>query len=296
MGQGVNEKLRQVAATIFSIDIERVKTETTNTSRIANTSPTAASSAADLNGKATEQACKNILDRLIKTAAEILEVDTTADIEIMNELVYKNGKETGLTWDELVKQANLKRINLSSHSFYATPGIYFDRTRERGRPFAYHVYGTAIIEVTLDCLRGIYEFDSVKVVHDFGKSLNPIIDRGQAEGGIIQGLGWMTIEEVIQDNNGKLITDSLSTYKVPDIHFTPKIEIEFLERSENPMGIFKSKAIGEPPLMYGIGGYFAIMNALKAFRPETEFKISAPFTPEKVLLNLYKKVDEIAAV
>ena len=296
MGQGVNEKLRQVAATIFSIDIERIKTETTNTSRIANTSPTAASSAADLNGKATEQACKNILDRLIKAATEILKVDTTADIEIMNELVYKNGKETGLKWDELVKQANLKRINLSSHSFYATPGIYFDRARERGRPFAYHVYGTAIIEVTLDCLRGIYEFDSVKVVHDFGKSLNPIIDRGQAEGAIVQGLGWMTIEEVIQDNNGKLLTDSLSTYKVPDIHFTPKIEIEFLERSENPMGIFKSKAIGEPPLMYGIGGYFAIMNALKAFRPETEFNISAPFTPEKVLLNLYKKVDEIAAV
>jgi xanthine dehydrogenase large subunit len=296
MGQGVNEKLRQVAAATFSVDIDRVKTETTNTARIANTSPTAASSAADLNGKATQQACENILKSLLKAAAEILKVKSAASIEFRNELVYYNGKRTELTWNELVKQANLKRINLSSHSFYSTPNIYFNREKEKGRPFAYHVYGTAIIEVTLDCLRGIYKFDSVKVVHDFGKSFNLTIDRGQAEGAIVQGLGWMTIEEVIHDKNGRLLTDSLSTYKVPDMHFTPEIMIDFLKKADNPMGIFKSKAIGEPPLMYGIGGYFAIMNALKAFRPETEFKLSAPFTPEKVLLNLYKKVDEIAAI
>ena len=195
-----------------------------------------------------------------------------------------------------MKQANLKRINLSSHSFYATPNIYFDREKEKGTPFAYHVYGTAIIEVTVDCLRGIYKFDSVKVVHDFGKSINPIIDRGQAEGAIIQGLGWMTIEEVMYNDKGVLLSNSLSTYKVPDMHFTPEIEIEFLDNSENPMGIFKSKAIGEPPLMYGIGGYFAIMNAIKAFRPETEFKLSAPFTPEKVLLNLYSNINESAKI
>jgi xanthine dehydrogenase large subunit len=181
---------------------------------------------------------------------------------------------------------------LSSHAFYATPEIHFDREKEKGKPFAYHVYGTAIIEATVDCLRGIYKIDSVKVVHDFGKSLNPIIDRGQAEGAIMQGLGWMTIEEIIYDEKGKLLTDALSTYKVPDIHFTPDVHIDFLENSENPFGIFKSKAIGEPPLMYGIGGYFAIMNAIKQFRPEARFNISAPITPEKVLLNLYRKVDE----
>jgi xanthine dehydrogenase large subunit len=296
MGQGVNEKIRQVASEIFSVDIDRVKTETTNTIRIANTSPTAASSAADLNGKATEQACKNILERLKKSATEILNLKSDKNIEIRNEVVYHNGNKTKLTWNELVKQANLKRVNLSSHSFYTTPKIYFDREKEKGNPFAYHVYGTAIIEVTVDCLRGIYKFDSVKVVHDFGKSLNPIIDRGQAEGAIMQGLGWMTIEEVLYNENGKLLSDSLSTYKVPDMHFTPEIEIEFLKNVENTMGIFKSKAIGEPPLMYGIGGYFAIMNALKAFRPKAEFKISAPFTPEKVLLNLYRKIDETVKV
>jgi len=222
----------------------------------------------------------------------ILSNPINAYIEIKNEIVYNNKKKTKLNWNDLVKQTNLKRVNLSSHSFYATPEINFDRKKEKGNPFAYHVYGTAIIEVTVDCLRGIYKFDSVKVVHDFGKSFNPIIDRGQAEGAIVQGLGWMTIEEVVYNANGKLLSDSLSTYKVPDMHFTPKIEVEFLKNVENPMGIFKSKAIGEPPLMYGIGGYFAIMNALKAFRPATEFKISAPFTPEKVLLNLYNKIDE----
>ena len=179
---------------------------------------------------------------------------------------------------------------MSSHAFYATPDIHFDREKEKGKPFAYHVYGTSVIEATVDCLRGIYKIDSVKVVHDFGKSITPIIDLGQAEGAIMQGLGWMTIEEIIYDEKGKLLTDALSTYKVPDIHFTPDVQIEFLENSENPMGIFKSKAIGEPPLMYGIGSYFAIMNAIKVFRPGEKFEISAPITPEKVLLNLFNKV------
>jgi xanthine dehydrogenase large subunit len=292
MGQGVNEKIRQVAANCFSVNIDRVKTETTNTTRIANTSPTAASSGADLNGKATEHACRNILAHLKNEAAAILNASSASHIQIKDEFVYQDNIKTDLTWNELIIRANLKRVSLSSHAFYATPGIHFDKEKEKGKPFAYHVYGTAIIEATVDCLRGIYKIDSVNVVHDFGKSINPVIDLGQAEGGIVQGLGWMTIEEVIYDEYGKLLTDALSTYKVPDIHFTPDVQIEFLENSENPFGVFKSKAIGEPPLMYGIGGYFAIMNAIKAFRPDVEFNISAPFTPEKVLLNLYSKVIE----
>ena len=292
MGQGVNEKIRQVASKVFSVNSERVKTETTNTTRIANTSPTAASSSADLNGKATERACLNIVAQLKVAAAEILNVSSSSNIEIKDEIVYKDGNKTNLLWNKLIKTAHLKRVNLSSHAFYATPDIHFDREKEKGKPFAYHVYGTAVIEATVDCLRGIYKIDSVKVVHDFGKSINPIIDLGQAEGAIMQGLGWMTIEEIIFDKRGKLLTDALSTYKVPDIHFTPDVQIDFLENSENPFGVFKSKAIGEPPLMYGIGGYFAIMNALKQFRPDARFNFSAPITPEKVLLNLYSKVDQ----
>lgn len=292
MGQGVNEKIRQVVANSFSVNIDRVKTETANTSRIANTSPTAASSSADLNGKATEHACRNILAHLKNEAAEILNASSASHIHIKDEFIYQDNIKTDLTWNELIKISHLKRVNLSSHAFYATPGIHFDKEKEKGKPFAYHVYGTAIIEATVDCLRGIYEIDSVKVIHDFGKSFSPLVDLGQAEGAIMQGLGWMTIEEVIYDENGKLLTDALSTYKVPDIHFTPDVQVEFLEDSENPFGIFKSKAIGEPPLMYGIGGYFAIMNAIKEFQPDVEFNISAPITPEKVLLNLYSKVDE----
>ncbi|MCH6573721.1 MAG: molybdopterin-dependent oxidoreductase, partial [Bacteroidetes bacterium] len=291
MGQGVNEKIRQVASKVFSVNIERVKTETTNTTRIANTSPTAASSSADLNGKATERACLNILAHLKVAAAEILNASSSSHIEIKDEIVYQDGTKTNLVWNKLIKTAHLKRVNLSSHAFYATPDIHFDREKEKGKPFAYHVYGTSVVEATVDCLRGIYKIDSVKAVHDFGKSINPIIDLGQAEGAIMQGLGWMTIEEIIYDEKGKLLTDALSTYKVPDIHFTPTVQIDFLENSENPFGVFKSKAIGEPPLMYGIGGYFAIMNALKQFRPDARFNFSAPITPEKVLLNLYSKVD-----
>jgi len=289
MGQGVNEKLRQIVSEIFSIDIRKIKTESTNTTRIANTSPTAASSAADLNGKATEQACNNILLRLKQTAAEILKKNNLDAIEIKNEMVYNDSIITDLSWTELIKTANLKRVNLSSHWFYATPNIHFDRTKEKGKPFAYHVYGTAIVEATVDCLRGIYKFNSVKVVHDFGKSFNQLIDRGQAEGAIVQGLGWMTIEEIMHNELGQVLTDTLSTYKVPDIHFTPDIEIDFLEDAENPFGIFKSKAIGEPPFMYGIGGYFAIMNAMKAFNPKLKCIFNSPLTPEKVLMNLYRK-------
>jgi xanthine dehydrogenase large subunit len=289
MGQGVNMKLRQVAESIFSIDINRVKIETTNTTRAANTSATAASSGADLNGKAVEIACKNILERLTKSAQQELKTSSADLIEFRNEIVYVNGKPTELTWNILVQKSYSMRISLSSQAHYATPNIYFDKSKSKGEPFAYHVYGTAIIQVTVDCLRGTYEIDSVKVVHDFGKSMNPSIDRSQAEGAIMQGIGWMTIEEVIYTKDGKLLTDSLSTYKVPDVYFTPKdIEVDFLENPNPSAAIFNSKAIGEPPLMYGIGIYFALLNAIKVFRPNAELKISAPMTNEKLLLMLYE--------
>ena len=287
MGQGVNMKIRQTVASVFGVNIDRVKMESTNTTRAANTSPTAASAGADMNGKAAEIACHNILDRLKKVAAEKLNIKDASLIEIKDEIISINGN-LALTWTQLVQAAFLSRTNLSSQAQYAVPGIFFDRTINKGRPFAYYAIGTAVVEVTLDCLRGIYEFDAVKVVHDYGKSFSYVVDRGQTEGAIMQGLGWMTIEEVIYNKDGKLLTDALSTYKVPDIHFTPKeIEIEFLESVENAAGIKGSKAIGEPPLMYGIGAFFAILNAMKAFNPNKEYKLDAPITPEKVLCELY---------
>jgi xanthine dehydrogenase large subunit len=293
MGQGVNEKIKTAVAKTFSVSHDRIRIETTNTTRNANTSATAASSGADLNGNAAILASKNILERLLKVAAEELKVSDIRELELKDELIFHKEIKSNLVWNELIKITYQKRISLSSHAYYATPDLYFDKETNKGRPFAYHVYGTGIISVTLDCLRGIYTIDSVKVVHDFGKSLNPVIDLGQAEGGIAQGIGWLTVEEVVHSNEGKLLSNSLSTYKVPDIYAAPKeIEVDFLEDSENQYGPFNSKAIGEPPLMYGIGAYFAILNAMKAFRPEKEFEINAPITPEKVLLSLYDKVNK----
>ena len=287
MGQGVNTKILQVVAQTFSINPARIKVNSTNTYRIANTSPTAASATADLNGKATLIACTAIFER-IKTVAAILLDAALETIDIKDEFVFVNGNKTELDWEKLVLTTYNKRISLSEHGHYATPDIHFDKTTEKGHPFAYHVYGTAITEVTVDCLRGTYEIDAVKLVHDFGCSMNPIIDRGQIEGGLVQGIGWMTMEEIVYDKNGKLRSNALSTYKVPDIYSVPKeISIEFLQTQKDNLAIFRSKAVGEPPLMYGIGAFFALRNAIKNFNAAARPTFNAPMTPEKMLMDLY---------
>jgi xanthine dehydrogenase large subunit len=220
-------------------------------------------------------------------AAELLNA-ASGDITLKDELVYVNGTRSELQWNKLVLTAYNKRVSLSEHGHYSTPEIHFDKTKEKGHPFAYHVYGTSITEVTVDCLRGTYEFDSVKLVHDFGSSMNPMIDRGQIEGGLVQGIGWMTMEEIVYDKQGKLRSNALSTYKVPDIYSVPKeISIDFLATEKNNLAIFRSKAVGEPPLMYGLGAFFALRNAIKNFNSAARPAFDAPMTPEKVLMNLY---------
>jgi xanthine dehydrogenase large subunit len=289
MGQGVNTKMLQVAANIFSVDPGKIKVNSTNTYRIANTSPSAASATADLNGKAVQMACEQIWSRLKVAASEILSCEASA-ISIQNEIIVVDGIPAYLTWNELVIAAYLKRVSLSEHAHYATPDIHFDNTIEKGHPFAYHVYGTAITTITVDCVRGIYETDAVQLVHDVGDSMNEMIDRGQIEGGIVQGIGWMTMEEIVYDAEGRLRSNALSTYKVPDIYSVPrKLELNFLETSKDNLAIFRSKAVGEPPLMYGIGVYFALRNAIKAFNPSSDIGFSTPMTPEKVLGGLYSR-------
>ncbi len=294
MGQGVNTKMLQVAAQTFSIPPAWVKVHSTNTLRIANTSPSAASATADLNGKATLMACEAILNRLKVVAAEELHPNEDPavyypEIRIENGRVWERSRATDLDWKALVNAAFAKRVNLSEHAHYATPGVHFDWTTGKGHPFAYHVYGVAAVGVTVDCLRGTYEIDFVKTVHDFGKSMNDAVDLGQIEGGIVQGIGWMTMEEVIYDASGRLRSNALSTYKIPDIYSVPKIiAVEPLQTERNNLAIFNSKAVGEPPLMYGIGAYFAIRDAVKAFRQSANPAFDAPFTPEKVLMNLYQ--------
>jgi xanthine dehydrogenase large subunit len=288
MGQGVNSKMLQVAATCFGISHKKIKLESTNTTRVANTSPSAASSTADLNGKALLDACDQIKERLFNFIKTELTDKEDEIIEIRDEVVYINEEASIFNWKNLIQQAFMKRINLSAKGHYATPIINFDKTIGKGHPFAYHVYGTALTTVTVDCLRGTYEIDAVKVVHDFGSSMNRAVDLGQCEGGIVQGIGWMTMEEVIYNADGKLLSNALSTYKIPDIYSVPKtLDVKFLNTDGNHMAIFRSKAVGEPPLMYGIGAYFAIRNAVLAFNANANILYDAPITPEKVLMGLY---------
>ena len=209
--------------------------------------------------------------------------------EFSLDIIYINKKKTAISWQELIANAMLKRVALTENSHYATPVIHFDKAKEKGHPFAYHVYGTAIFKTTVDCLRGTYEFDDVKIIHDYGKSMSKGIDLGQIEGALIQGIGWTTMEEITYNKEGRLLSNALSTYKVPDIFSIPKnIDILPLKTEGNDMAILKSKAVGEPPLMYGIGAYFAIQNAVKAFNPKHQPAFSLPFTPEKVLMALYE--------
>ncbi|MEO6131273.1 MAG: molybdopterin cofactor-binding domain-containing protein [Saprospiraceae bacterium] len=290
MGQGVNTKILQVVAQAFSLPPDKIKVHSTNTLRVANTSPSAASATADLNGKAALMACEAILNRLKKVAAEELELSTSdEDLKIENGFVHHNNIQTKLDWNTLITAAFVKRVSLSEHAHYATPGIYFDWAIAKGHPFSYHVYGTAIIQVTLDCHRGIYEVDFVKGVHDYGKSMNTLIDLGQVEGGIVQGIGWMTMEEIVYDAKGRLRSNALSTYKIPDIYAVPKeIDIQPLSTNRGNLAVFSSKAVGEPPLMYGIGAYFAIRDALRSFNSSASPHFEAPFTYEKVLMSLYE--------
>jgi xanthine dehydrogenase large subunit len=288
MGQGVNTKMLQVAAKCFGIAPAKIKIEATNTTRVANTSPSAASATADLNGKALQIACYQILGRLTELIRTLFKADEQAAVSIINEQIYINSIETGMFWEEVVQKAFASRLNLSAKGHYATPEIHFDKILEKGHPFAYHVYGTAITLVTVDCLRGTYEFDAVHAVHDCGSSINTAIDLGQCEGGIVQGIGWMTMEDVVYNKEGKLLSNALSTYKIPDIYSVPKeLNIHFLDDDGSPMAIEKSKAVGEPPLMYGIGAFFAIRNAILAFNPKANVPYVAPMTPEKVLMSLY---------
>ena len=296
MGQGVNTKMLQVAASVFALPAGKIKLHTTNTSRIANSSPSAASATADLNGKAVLMACTAILDRLKQVAAEQLKTSVES-IYFKEELVYVNGQQSEMSWKNLINASYMKRVSLSEHSHYITPEVHFDKAIEKGHPFAYHVYGTAITIVTVDCLRGTYAFDAVKIVHDFGTSMNPDIDRGQIEGGLVQGIGWMTMEEIVYDAYGKLRSNALSTYKIPDIYSVPKqVDIEFLKTDVDNLAIFKSKAVGEPPLMYGIGAFFAIRNAIKAFNADAVIPFDAPMTPEKTLMALYSKSNDEGTV
>ena len=283
MGQGLYQKVAQVVAQAFGIGLEQIKITATTTGKVPNTSATAASSGSDLNGMAALDACETIKQRLIAFACEHWQEKPEA-IAFLPGRVQVGAREIG--FGELVKAAYMARVQLSATGFYATPKIHWDRKAGRGHPFYYFAYGAAAAEVAIDTLTGEYKVERVDILHDCGNSLNPAIDKGQIEGGFVQGMGWLTTEELVWDEKGQLKTHAPSTYKIPVASDRPRIfNVALLEKAPNrEHTIHRSKAVGEPPLMLAISVLHALSDAVASvgdhrFCPQ----LDAPATPERVL-------------
>eukprot|EP00913_Durusdinium_trenchii_P008164 g7661.t1 len=284
MGQGLYTKVAQVVADAFQVDIERVKITATTTGKVPNTSATAASSGTDLNGMAAYDACRQIKERLVDFAARQWKVDK-AEIEFLPNRV-RVGNEI-VPFDTLVRAAYYDRVHLSAAGFYKTPDIHWDRKAGRGRPFFYYAYGAAVSEVALDTLTGEYMIERTDILHDVGRSLNPALDIGQIEGGFVQGMGWLTTEELWWDAKGRLRTHAPSTYKIPLASDRPKIfNVKLAEWGENrEPTIGRSKAVGEPPFMLAISVLEAISMAVASVADYAVCpRLDAPATPERVLM------------
>ncbi len=283
MGQGLFIKVAQVVAEELQIDIERVKITSTRTDKVPNTSATAASSGSDMNGKAAQAAAREIKDRLIKFASEHYEVKPS-DISFKPNRIEIG--DNSVAFSELVQQAYLNRVSLSATGYYKTPKIHYDAEKYSGRPFYYFAYGAAVSEAVIDTLTGEYKISRVDIIHDVGKSLNPSIDFGQIEGGFIQGMGWLTTEELYFDDKGNLRTHAPSTYKIPACSDRPEIfNMELFDQGENVEdSIHKSKAVGEPPFMLANSVFNALSDAICSVSDYEKFPaLDAPATPERVL-------------
>ena len=286
MGQGLYVKVAQIVAQVFGIGLERVKITATTTAKVPNTSPTAASSGTDLNGKAAEAAAITIRRRLAAVAAERFGVQPA---EIRFAAGQVSGGDKSLPFVEVVRAAYRDRVQLSATGFYRTPKLEYDAANFRGRPFFYFAYGAAVSEVEVDTLTGEYRLRRVDILHDVGKSLNPAIDLGQIEGGFVQGMGWLTSEELWWDATGKLRTHSPSTYKIPTIGDVPDdFHVALWTRGRNHEAtVHRSKAVGEPPLMLGISVFHALKDAVAACGDGSVLpQVDAPATPERVLMAI----------
>jgi xanthine dehydrogenase large subunit len=283
MGQGVHIKVAQVVAAELGLPLSSIRLTTTDTSKVPNTSATAASSGSDLNGMAAQAATRTIRQRLVDFACEAHGVAA-------NQVEFADGQvrigARSMPFAQLVHAAYMARISLSSTGFYRTPRIHWDKATNTGRPFFYFAYGAAVSEVAVDTLTGETQLLRVDILHDAGASLNPAIDRGQIEGGFLQGAGWLTSEELYWNEKGELQTHAPSTYKIPAASDWPEqTHIALLADSPNrEQTIYRSKAVGEPPLMLAISVFQAIRDACAACLPAgVQPPLSAPATPEAVL-------------
>ncbi len=286
MGQCLHTKVAQVVADEFGLPLSAIRLSGTDTAKVPNTSATAASTGADLNGKAAQDAAQKIRARMAEFLAGRYGVDLQ-QVRFANGLVQLG--EQSITFAEAANQTWFARISLSSTGFYATPKIHFDVRTMQGRPFFYFAYGAAVSEVAIDTLTGEHKLLRVDILHDAGRSLNPAIDLGQVEGAFLQGTGWLTSEELWWDAKGNLKTHAPSTYKIPAVSDWPKIaNVKLLERADNREDtIFRSKAVGEPPLMLGMSVFHALRDAVAAAAgAKGAARLMAPATPESVLRAL----------
>ncbi|GAA2535007.1 MULTISPECIES: xanthine dehydrogenase molybdopterin binding subunit [Streptomyces] len=288
MGQGLHTKMLQVAATTLGIPLHRVRLAPTRTDKVPNTSATAASSGADLNGAAVKNACEQLRERLLQVAATRLGANAS-DVRIAGGVARALGSDKELAWDDLVRTAYFQRVQLSAAGFYRTEGLHWDATAFRGSPFKYFAYGAAATEVEVDGFTGAYRIRRVDIVHDVGDSLSPMIDIGQVEGGFVQGAGWLTLEDLRWDtgdgpNRGRLLTQAASTYKLPSFSEMPEeFNVTLLENTTEEGAVYGSKAVGEPPLMLAFSVREALRQAVAAFGPAgVSVELASPATPEAV--------------
>ena len=280
MGQGLFQKVAQVAASRFGVDMDHIRIMATDTGKVPNTSATAASSGTDLNGMAVQAACDTIRERLAVFHAERAGV-TANDVQFNDNQVIAG--DHSMTFAEAVMLAYQARVSLSSTGFYATPDVEWDRIAGRGRPFFYFAYGAAISEVVVDTLTGENRILRTDILHDAGASLNPALDIGQVEGGFVQGAGWLTTEELVWDDTGRLRTHAPSTYKIPACGDRPDVfNVDLWDGRNREDTIYRSKAVGEPPFMLGNAVFFALSDAVAA-SGATYPDLQAPATAEAVL-------------
>ncbi|MGD8204630.1 xanthine dehydrogenase molybdopterin binding subunit [Pantoea sp. FN0305] len=282
MGQGLHTKVAQIVAEVLQIDASAIRITATDTGKVPNTSPTAASSGTDLNGKAAQHAAEILRQRLTEMLCRLHQCQP-------QEVSFSNGivrvKQHYFTFSQVAQLAWLNQVPLSATGYYRVPGIHYDREAGRGQPFYYFSYGAACSEVLIDTLTGEYRLLRADILHDVGASLNPAIDVGQVEGGFVQGMGWLTCEELVWDSQGRLMTDGPASYKIPTLGDLPDdLRVTLLENRKNPQQtVFHSKAVGEPPFMLGVSVWVALQDAIASVADYRQHPhLDAPATPEKV--------------
>ena len=282
MGQGIHTKVLQVVAHELGLDLERVRITATDTSKVANTSATAASTGADLNGKAAQDAARQIRERLAAYAVKLYG-GVAEEVRFFNNRIHVNGQ--ALPFEQVVQQAYLARVQLWSDGYYATPGLSWDAKSMTGHPFSYYAYGAAVAEVVVDTLTGEWKLLRADALYDAGQSLNPAIDIGQVEGAFIQGMGWLTTEQLWWNETGKLMTHAPSTYKIPGISDCPEdFRVRLFQNRNVEDSIHRSKAVGEPPLLLPFSVFFALRDAVSSVAGHAvQPPLNAPATSEEIL-------------